>query len=70
MSCDTMLYTHHYTHTWVMFKNRSATSPITKLDVEQAGPSIISFGGCDGSVSVMRWYNDAIDEHYSNQPSS
>ena len=53
------------THTWVIFKNLSDISPIIKLAVEQAGPRIISFGGCDGSVSLIRWCSDEIDEHYN-----
>ena len=48
-----------------MFKNLSATSPITKVASEQAGPRIINLVGCDGSVCWIRWYTAGIDEHYS-----
>ena len=50
-------------HTWVMFINLWATSPIISVATEQAGPRIISLVGCDGSVCWIRWYVAGIDAH-------
>ena len=51
--------------TWVMFKYLSATSPMTSLATEHAGPRIISLVGWDGSVCWIRWYVAGTDEHYT-----
>ena len=50
-------------HTWVMFINLWAISPISSVAAEQAGPRIIGLVGCDGSVCWIRWYVAGTDEH-------
>ena len=53
-----------YKATCEICKNLWATSPISSVATEQAGPRIISLVVCEGSVCWMRWYTAGITKHY------